>query len=99
MGSRHFGGRDAMTDPHEALAVDLITRATKTVDRIADMATDTGITFHVQDVVDAVTRDLPDDYLAIDGPFPPGRDILEDTVRGVLTGIVKDILSGEMYAD
>ncbi|MFR0358626.1 hypothetical protein [Streptomyces sediminimaris] len=80
-----------MTDPYEALVHDLIARTEKAVENVAHLATDTDITFQVNDIVDAVERDLPADY--------PAPTTGSATRRDMIARMARDILSGEMYED
>ncbi|MEU0429411.1 hypothetical protein ABZ235_38740 [Streptomyces canus] len=80
-----------MTDPYEALVHDLISRTEKAVESVAHLATDTDITFRVNDIVDAVERGLPADY--------PAPTTGPTTRRDMIARIARDILSGEMYED
>lgn len=56
---------------------------------VAHLAVDTGVTFTVEDIVDAVERGLPVSYPA---PTTDGA-----TRRDVITQIAGDILTGQMY--
>lgn len=80
-----------MPDTHEALVHDLIARTEKAVESVARLAVDTGITFRLEDVVDAVERDLPADY-----PAPTEGTAVR---RDLIAQMAQDILTGEMYAD
>jgi hypothetical protein len=78
-----------MTVDHESLALDLIARTERAVEAVAHIAVDTAVTFKIEDVVDAVERELPIDY--------PGPTTGEMTRRDVITQMARDILSGQMY--
>ncbi|MFD3525057.1 hypothetical protein [Streptomyces sp. NPDC058653] len=77
---------------HQATALDLIARTEKAVEQVAGLAAHTGITFKVDDIVDAVERDLPANY-----PAPTAEGAL--TRRDVITSMATDILSGAIYED
>ncbi|MYX15438.1 hypothetical protein GTY67_18945 [Streptomyces sp. SID8374] len=77
---------------HNAVAIDLIRRTEKAVEQVARLAVDTGITFKVADVVDAVERDLPANY-----PGPPADG--GSTRRDMIASMANNILTGEMYED
>lgn len=79
------------TSEYEHMAVDLITRTERAVEDVARIAVDTGITFKVEDIVDAVERDLPEGYPA---PTAGGQ-----TRRDMISRMAQDILSGEMYEE
>lgn len=81
----------SVTNPYDALALDLISRTEQAVRRIGSLSADTGIQFEVQDAVDAVERGLPADY-----PCPPDSDPAR---RDVIASIVEDILSGALYEE
>lgn len=74
----------------EHLAVDLLTRTETAVEQICRTAVDTGITFTVTDIVDAVERALPAGY-------PTGED-WEGGRRNMIERMAQDLLSGEAYA-
>ena len=76
----------------QMLAADLISRTQTAVEQIAGLSAHTGITFKVTDVVDAVERDLPDDY-----PAPTTEGAL--TRRDVIASMAEDILTGAIYED
>jgi glycerol kinase len=81
-----------MTDDaesYEALALDLTRRTERTVERFARLAVDTGVTFQVADIVQAVEDDLPADYPA------PTRG--PATRVDLITQVVRDVLSGEAF--
>ncbi|MET9516415.1 hypothetical protein [Streptomyces sp. NPDC002994] len=76
---------------YQALAKDLIARTETAVQQVAGLASETGITFKVTDVVDAVERDLP-----------PGYAMPKDGVTGrrnTIESMANDILTGAMYED
>jgi hypothetical protein len=75
------------------IAEDLITRTEQAVEQVARLAVDTGVTFKVADVVDAVERGLPSGY-----PKPEGDDGAAER-RSVIEQMAQDILSGAMYED
>ncbi|TXS30751.1 hypothetical protein EAO71_20370 [Streptomyces sp. ms191] len=77
---------------YQALAMDLIARTERAVEQVAGLSAHTGITFKVEDIVDAVERDLPADY-----PAPAADGSLSR--RNVIQSMAEDILSGAMYAD
>lgn len=77
----------------EHIAYDLINRTEHAVEQVAHIAVDTGITFKVTDVVDAVERDLPTGY-----PKPEG-DAGAAERRNTIESMAQDILSGAMYED
>ena len=77
---------------YQALVMDLIARTERAVEQVAGLAVNTGITFKVDDIVDAVERDLPSDY-----PAPTADGALSR--RNVIKSMAKDILSGAMYED
>ncbi|MBO0917512.1 MULTISPECIES: hypothetical protein [Streptomyces] len=76
----------------QALAADLITRTEKAVEQVAGLSAHTGITFKIDDIVDAVERDLPANY-----PAPSAEGAL--TRRDVITSMANDILTGAIYED
>ncbi|MFE4496077.1 hypothetical protein ACFRKD_26850 [Streptomyces niveus] len=76
---------------YESLAMDLIARTERAVENVAHLAIDTQITFKIEDIVDAVERDLPPGY--------PESTTGEMTRRDVITQMAQEILSGEMYKD
>jgi hypothetical protein len=78
---------------YQHIAEDLITRTEHAVEQVASLAVDTGVTFKVTDVVDAVERALPAGY-----PKPEGDDGVAER-RNVIEQMAQDILSGAMYED
>ena len=74
------------------IAEDLITRTERAVEQVARLAVDTGVTFKVTDVVDAVERGLPAGY-----PMPEDGGAAER--RNTIESMAQDILSGDMYED
>ena len=78
---------------YQHIAEDLITRTERAVEQVARLAVDTGITFNVTDVVDAVERALPAGY-----PKPEGDDGVAER-RSVIESMARDILTGSMYDD
>ncbi|MCX5216099.1 hypothetical protein OG689_43995 [Kitasatospora sp. NBC_00240] len=78
-----------MTMDFSLLARDLITRTEAAVESVARLAVDTGVTFTVGDIVDAVERALPADYPSPTTGEVTRRDTIEQTALA--------ILSGEMY--
>lgn len=74
---------------YEHLAVDLFTRTESAVEDVMRLAVDTGITFQVEDVVDAVERALPAGY--------PAPTVGGPTRRDMIARMAKDIISGEGY--
>lgn len=80
-----------LINTHEDLARDLIARTETALKTVARLAVDTGITFSITDVVDAVERDLPAGY-------PAPAEVVTGR-RGIITRMTQDLLSGEMYAD
>ncbi|MGW4270839.1 hypothetical protein ACWEGQ_00375 [Streptomyces seoulensis] len=80
-----------MSVDYELLALDLITRTERSVEAVAHLAVDTGATFKVDDVVDAVERALPAGY-----PIPTAGAL---TRRDVIAQMAQSILSGEMYEE
>lgn len=79
-----------MTDAH-TIVMDLIARTEKAAASVAGLAAHTGITFRVEDVVDAVERDLPADYPAPAEGDGPRRDLI--------ARIAQDVLTGDLYED
>ena len=76
---------------HHALAHDLLIRTENAVGDVCHAAVDTGITFGVSDIVDAVERGLPMDYpmpTAINGGIKARRDLIEDMACAFLSGDV-----------
>ncbi|WP_432154819.1 hypothetical protein [Streptomyces tricolor] len=71
------------------LAHDLIARTERAVERVAHLAVDTGVTFSIDDIVDAVERELPAGYAA-----PTTGTV---TRRDAIAQMAQHILSGEMY--
>ncbi|WP_331725893.1 hypothetical protein [Streptomyces sp. NBC_00470] len=80
-----------MTTDVELLVHDLIARTERAVETVAHLAADTGVTFKIDDVADAVERGLPTGYAS-----PTTGD---ETRRDVIRRMAQDILSGEMYED
>ncbi|MFB8120560.1 hypothetical protein ACFQ6U_13970 [Streptomyces sp. NPDC056465] len=78
-----------MTIDSKLLVLDLIARTEKAVETVAHLAVDSGITFQVEDVVDAVERDLPAGY--------PAPTVGETTRRDVITQMAQGILSGDIH--
>ncbi len=74
----------------EALAIDLMRRTERSVERVMQLAVDTGITFQVSDIVEAVEDELPADY-----PGPTTGL----TRRDMISRMAQDVISGEAYAD
>lgn len=70
---------------------DLITRTETAVNDVAGLCLETGIRFHITDVVDAVERALPANYPLRSTPDTDRRDIIQDLAHKILTG--------EMYED
>lgn len=58
-------------DPYNELALDLLGRIQRAVISMVELAADTGIHFTINDVVEAVERGLPDDYLMPPDTEPP----------------------------
>ncbi|MFB7907675.1 hypothetical protein ACFC1T_14680 [Kitasatospora sp. NPDC056076] len=81
-----------MTVDSESLIVDLIGRVERALTDVAHLAVDTGVTFSVVDVVDAVERALPVGYPApaVDGVA--GR-------RALVQQIAESAISGQLYED
>ncbi|WP_157874547.1 hypothetical protein [Streptomyces sp. AcH 505] len=75
----------------EHLLHDLIGRTERAVETVARLAVDTNITFTVDDIVDAVERDLPAGY-----PAPTAGEL---TRRDLIAQMAQSILSGEMYGE
>ncbi|MFJ4717445.1 hypothetical protein [Streptomyces sp. NPDC088785] len=75
----------------QSLARDLIARTERAVETLARIAVDTGITFEITDVVDAVERGLPAAY--------PAPTTGEETRRDLIARMAADILTGEMYQE
>lgn len=80
-----------MSVDSEFLVLDLIARTERAVETVAHLAVDSGITFQVEDVVDAVERDLPAGY--------PAPALGETTRRDVIMQMARDILSGDIYEE
>ncbi|MCX5278128.1 MULTISPECIES: hypothetical protein [Streptomyces] len=80
-----------MTIDSESLTRDLIARTERAVETVAHLAVDTEITFKIEDIADAVERELPIGY-----PEPTTGEM---TRRDVITQMARDILTGEMYED
>jgi hypothetical protein len=78
---------------YQHIANDLIARTERAVEQVARLAVDTGVTFKVADVVDAVERGLPSGY-----PKPEGDDGVAER-RSLIERMAQDILSGDMYED
>lgn len=76
---------------YQHFANDLIARTEQAVEQVARLAVDTGVTFKVVDVVDAVERALPAGY-------PKGDDGVAGR-RNIVEQMAQDILSGAMYED
>jgi len=76
---------------YQHIANDLISRTEQAVEQVAWLAVDTGVTFKVADVVDAVERGLPAGY-------PKGDDGVAGR-RSIVEQMAQDILSGAMYED
>lgn len=70
---------------------DLITRTEKAVNDVAGLCLETGVTFQLGDIVDAVERALPANYPFRSTPDNDRRDIIQDLAHKILTG--------EMYED
>ena len=79
-----------VTTNYEALVLDLIDRTEKAVQDVARLASDTGITFTAEDVVDSVERGLPERY-----PQPSQEGA--KTRRDIIGAMAQDILSGAIY--
>jgi glycerol kinase len=77
-----------MTVDYESLARDLIARTEQAVATVAYLAVDTDITFKINDIVDAVERELPTGY--------PEATTGELARRDVIMQMARDILNGEM---
>ncbi|MER7196169.1 hypothetical protein [Streptomyces flaveolus] len=75
-----------MTVDHEHLTQDLIARTSQAVEAVARLAVDTGITFTITDVVDAVERGLPAGYPAPTTGELGRRDVIAQMARAILTG-------------
>lgn len=67
----------------------MITRTEAAVTEIAHLAADSGITFEITDVVDAVERGLPDNY--------PAPTTGTETRRTMIGDMAQRIISGELY--
>ncbi|MFJ7062645.1 hypothetical protein ACIQVA_33965 [Streptomyces microflavus] len=80
-----------MTVDDTFLARDLIARTEDAVTSIARLAVDSGVTFTVDDIVDAVERGLPESYAT---PTTGGM-----TRRDLIAQMARNILSGTMYTD
>ncbi|WP_416520092.1 hypothetical protein [Streptomyces achromogenes] len=80
-----------MTIDYTVLVRDLIARTEEAMTTVAHLAVDSGVTFTVEDVVDAVERALPVGY-----PAPTTGSV---TRRDVIAQMAQDILSGKMYDD
>ena len=78
---------------YQHLAEDLITRTERAAEQVTRLAVDTGVTFKVTDVVDAVERGLPTGY-----PKPEGDEGIAER-RNVIEQMAQDILTGAMYED
>ncbi|MEU5974269.1 hypothetical protein [Streptomyces sp. NPDC047315] len=79
------------TIDYGALAVDLLRRTEAAVEAVAHLAVDTGITFKIDDIVQRVEDELPDDY--------PSPTTGNQSRRDVVAEMARDILSGEAYDD
>ena len=77
---------------YQHIAEDLIARTERAVEQVCRLAVDTGVTFKVPDVVDAVERGLPSGY-----PEPTAEGA--PTRRDVIKSMAEDIFSGAMYDD
>jgi hypothetical protein len=70
-------------------AFDLFMRAEDAVQAVTKISVDTGIVFHIRDVVDLVERGLPEDY-----PYPAEGTVTREGVIGVM---VEEILNEAGY--
>lgn len=73
---------------HHALTRDLLIRTENAVGNVCHAAVDTGITFQVSDITDAVLRGLPMDY-----PQPADVSLL----RAMIDDMAQAIMSGDAY--
>ena len=80
-----------MAESEAQLAEDLIARTETAVLAGSVLAVESGITFDIKDIVDAVERDLPAGY-----PAPTTGDV---TRRDLIERMAQDILSGEIYEE
>ncbi|OYP10124.1 hypothetical protein CFC35_41535 [Streptomyces sp. FBKL.4005] len=71
---------------HLLLAHDLIARTERAVERVAHLAVDTGVTFSVDDIVDAVERELPAGYAAPTTGTVTRRDVIAQMAQDILSG-------------
>lgn len=71
---------------YQSLAADLITRTETAVQHVAGIASETGITFKVTDIVDAVERDLPRGYAMPKAGVASRRNTIESMANDILTG-------------
>ncbi|QLJ06725.1 hypothetical protein HZZ00_37460 (plasmid) [Streptomyces sp. NEAU-sy36] len=78
-----------MITDYESLVRDLIARTERAVEDVARLAVDTGVTFKVDDIVDAVERGLPAGY-----PAPTTGEV---TRRDIIGQMAQGIVSGEIY--
>jgi hypothetical protein len=82
---------DLTAEQAQRIAEDLIARTEQAVEQLCHLAVDTGVTFKVADIVDAVERGLPAGY-----PKPEGDDGADER-RIVIEQMAQDFLSGAMY--
>jgi predicted Rdx family selenoprotein len=81
-----------MTHPdayYRNLADDLLSRVERAVQDVARLAVDTGITFQVADVVDAVERGLPAGYPEPAVTPPTRRDVIAQMTADVIERLAK----------
>ncbi|UQI45924.1 hypothetical protein M1P56_16955 [Streptomyces sp. HU2014] len=78
-----------MTSDYEGLLFTLVVLTEQAVESIAQLSIDAGITFEIDDIVDAVERKLPADY----GVHTKG----DVTCRDLIAKIAQSFLSGEIY--
>ncbi|GAU70621.1 fibronectin-binding protein [Streptomyces sp. NBRC 110611] len=70
---------------YEALAVDLLRRTESSIDAIAGLAVDTGITFTVDDIVQRVEDELPEGYPECTAGAMSRRDVVAEMARDLLS--------------
>lgn len=77
---------------HDLIVHDLIARAERAVQEVAQLVVDTGVTMTARDVAEKVERSLPDDY-----PGPATDDGMSRL--DLINWIVNDVMTGELYDD
>ncbi|MFD4788264.1 hypothetical protein ACFWN1_14635 [Streptomyces sp. NPDC058459] len=70
----------------ELIVHDLHARAEQEIRKFAHLAVDSGVSFPVSDVVDAVEQGLPEWYPAPTLGTATRRDMIERVVQGILSG-------------